>query len=186
MLLKGWRNAKRQSGWAGNPQVENVAILSFRSGHHPSSGFGHLLLEKSLHLFLWPQTHGTKMMLSKKASKKVRTCPARHCFNTESCFSLCSGLQYQDIFTSYSNRNDGNTNFPEKAAIFNFFFNFISLFHSKFLSPENIFLIWKNIFFNSYSYLYLFPSKTDVSKLYFQQLKDSLTDLLLHLSASCC
>lgn len=67
-----------------------------------------------------------------------------------------------------------------------FFFNFISLFHSKFLSPENIFLIWKNIFFNSYSYLYLFPSKTDVSKLYFQQLKDSLTDLLLHLSASCC
>lgn len=32
MLLKGWINAKRQSGWAeGNPQVENVALLSFRS-----------------------------------------------------------------------------------------------------------------------------------------------------------
>lgn len=42
---------------------------------------------------------------------------------------------------------------------------------------EYFFNMKKIIFFNSYSYLYLFPSKTDVSKLSFQQLKDYLTEL---------
>lgn len=126
-----------------------MAILSFRSLHHPSSGFCHLLLEKSFHLFLWPQTHGAVMRPHKKASGYVRRRPAGDCCNVESCFCLCSGfgLQYQDIFVSCSNRNDWNTNFPEKntAILKKIFFScFISFFYSEFLSFFFLFFLFFN------------------------------------------